>query len=119
MDVSMMTGIASQQAKNASATAQTDALKNKALNIKDNPTEEELKSTLKDFESYFVEQVLKEVKKTFTEFNGESGDNGMNQYRDLYMDKCIEMVADDITEDVGKNLTQQLYEQMKRNYNLD
>ena len=46
-------------------------------------------------------------------------DGIMSQYKDLYMDKCIELVADKLVDDIGENLTQQLYEQMKRNYNIE
>ena len=34
------------------------------------------------------------------------------------MDKAIEMVADEMVEQIGGNYTQQLYEAMKRNYNI-
>jgi flagellar protein FlgJ len=35
------------------------------------------------------------------------------------MDTAIEQVADTIVDQVGENYTQQLYEQMKRNYNIE
>ena len=34
------------------------------------------------------------------------------------MDKTMEQMADVIVDEVGENLTQQLYEQMRRNYNI-
>ena len=37
----------------------------------------------------------------------------------MYMDQVIETVADQLVDEVGENFTQQLYEQMKRNYNID
>ena len=73
------------------------------------------KGVIKDFESYFVEQMLKQVKDTFT--SGDE-DSTMSQYKDLYMDQAIEMVADEVVDQVGENLTQQLYEQMRRNLNI-
>ena len=73
------------------------------------------KGVIKDFESYFVEQMLKQVKDTFT---SEDEDSTMSQYKDLYMDQAIEMVADEVVDQVGENLTQQLYEQMRRNLNI-
>ena len=77
---------------------------------------EELKGVIKDFESYFVEQILKEVKDTFTSDDDE--DSTMSQYKDMYMDQAIELVADEVVDQVGENYTQQLYEQMKRNLNM-
>ena len=39
--------------------------------------------------------------------------------KDYYMDNVIELVADQVVDEVGTNFTQQLYEQMKRNYNIE
>ncbi len=98
--------------------AKADALTGALGNISENPTEEELKGVLKDFESYFVEQILKKMKETFTE-EDEEGDSVMSQYKDIHMDAAYQMVAEQLVDDIGENYTQQLYEQMKRNYNLD
>ena len=49
----------------------------------------------------------------------EESDSTMSQYEDLYMDKAIELVADEIVEQVGSSYTQELYEAMKRNYNIE
>ena len=38
---------------------------------------------------------------------------------DFHMDSTIELVADEIVDQVGENYTQQLYEQMKRNYGIE
>ena len=84
-------------------------------NISSNSSEDELKSVIKDFESYFVEQMLKEVKDTFT---SDDEDSTMSQYKDMYMDQAIELVADEVVDQIGENYTQQLYEQMKRNLNM-
>lgn len=35
------------------------------------------------------------------------------------MDSTIELMADEIVDQVGENYTQQLYEQMKRNYGIE
>ena len=42
----------------------------------------------------------------------------MSQYKDMFMDSVIEQMSDTIVEKSGENITQQLYEQMKRNYNI-
>ena len=36
----------------------------------------------------------------------------------MFMDTVIEQMSDTIVEKSGENITQQLYEQMKRNYNI-
>ena len=38
---------------------------------------------------------------------------------DYTMDFAVEKVADELIDQVGGNFTQSLYEQMKRNYNID
>lgn len=42
----------------------------------------------------------------------------MSQYKDMFMDTVLEQMSDTIVEKSGENITQQLYEQMKRNYNI-
>ena len=94
---------------------QRRAMRYRILSRSSDASEDELKGVIKDFESYFVEQMLKQVKDTFT---SEDEDSTMSQYKDLYMDQAIEMVADEVVDQVGENLTQQLYEQMRRNLNI-
>ena len=110
MDISAVSTLANSN--NTSAVA--DKLKN---NVKNLSTEDELKSTLKDFESYFVEQVIKEMKDSMT-LKSDDEDSSMSQYKDMFMDTVIEQMSDTIVEKSGENITQQLYEQMKRNYNI-
>ena len=71
---------------------------------------------LKDFESYFLEQIIKKMKDTFTDEDEES--SVASQYTDTFMDYAIEEVADILLDEVGGSMTQQLFEQMKRNYNI-
>ena len=104
------------QSTNAESTQRTDSLKNSVSNLSSTSTEEELKEVLKDFESYFIEQMIKEMKETFTHEEEESG--SMSQYSDMFMDTAIEEIADIMLEEVGDGITQQLFEQMKRNYNI-
>ena len=104
-------------AKTGASAASANSLQNSLKNISADSTEDELKGVIKDFESYFVEQVIKQMKDTFT--SDEDEDQTMSQYKDLYMGKAIEMVADEIVEQSGETLTQQLYEQMRRNIGLE
>ena len=96
---------------NANKSAeQSNSLQSSLKNIS---SEEQLKGVIKDFESYFVEQVIKQMKDTFT--SDDDGDSTMSQYKDLYMDQAIETVADEMVDQIGESYTQTLYEQMKRN----
>ena len=71
---------------------QSNSLQSSLKNISSDSSEEQLKGVIKDFESYFVEQVIKQMKDTFTSDDDE--DSTMSQYKDLYMDQAIETVAD-------------------------
>ena len=60
--------------------------------------------------------MIKKMKETFTDDDEES--SVASQYTDTFMDYAIEEVADQLVDDIGGNMTQQLFEQMKRNYNI-
>lgn len=120
MDVSGIASMLGQtgatSAANNASTAKTDSLKNSVHGLSSNSSDEELMEVLKDFESYFVEQMIKQMKETFTDDDKES--SVASQYTDTFMDYAIEDIADILLDEVGGNMTQQLFEQMKRNYNI-
>ena len=117
MDVSGISSMLNQTtATNNAESSKTDSLKNSVNGLSSNSTDEELMGVLKDFESYFIEQILKEMKETFTDKDKES--SVASQYTDTFMDYAIEDVADLLVDEIGGNMTQQLFEQMKRNYNI-
>ena len=116
-------------------TKKTDSLENK-LNSSDlsSATDDELMSVCKDFESYFVEQMLKSMDKMskidsddddnrslFSSMAGITGtsDSGMSTLSSYFGGEMLSQLADSITESnggKGLGLAQTLYEQMKRNY---
>ncbi len=95
-----------------------NSLKNSADSLSSESTEEELMQVCKDFTSYFVEEVLKEVKENMTS-EDEDEDSSLKTLTDFHMDGTIELIADQVTEQVGGSFAQQLFEQMKRNYNIE
>ena len=118
-------------------TKKTDSLENK-LNSSDlsSATDDELMSVCKDFESYFVEQMLKSMEKMskidsddddnsslFSSMAGITGtsDSGMSTLSSYFGGEMLSQLADSITESnggKGLGLAQTLYEQMKRNYSV-
>lgn len=120
MDVNGITSMLNQtgmtNATTGANTAKANSIKNSANGLSSNSTDEELMEVLKDFESYFVEQMIKQMKETFTDDEDES--SVASQYTDTFMDYAIEDIADMLLEEVGGSMTQQLFEQMKRNYNI-
>ena len=100
-------------------------------------SDDELMSVCKDFESYFVEQMLKSMEKmakidsdddsSTSLFNsmasiGVESDSAMSKLGSYFGDDMIKNYAELFTEsDNGKGLgiAQTLYQQMKRNYTVD
>lgn len=101
-----------------------------------NASDDELMSVCKDFESYFVEQVLKSMQKMakidsddedsnlFTSMAGIGGteDSSLSTLGSYFGDEMISSYAKLMTDSdssSGLGLAQTLYEQMKRNYSTD
>lgn len=79
----------------------------------DNSTDEELMEACKQFEAYFVEQVLKEAEKTIPE-SSILKDNSTSTLVDFFKDSARQEIAENIQKQNGIGLAQQMYEQMKR-----
>jgi len=96
-------------------------------------SDDELMSVCKDFESYFLEQVLKSMEKMakvdsddedsnlFTSMAGIGGteDTSLNTLGSYFGDEMVSSYAKLMTnsnQGEGLGIAQKLYEQMKRNY---
>ena len=104
--------------KNNTAANSASALQKAASGLSSETTEEELLEVCKDFTSYFVEEVSKEVKENMT-MQDEEEDSSLKTLTDFHMDSTIELIADGVVDQVGGSFTQQLFEQMKRNYGME
>ena len=69
----------------------------------------------KEFESYLLEQVFKEMTKTVSFVDKDDTNSALVEY---FGDSVIQEISKQSTESQGLGIAQQLYEQMKRNYNL-
>ncbi len=91
-------------------STKNDALEKSLSNLDiKGSSDEEIMEACKSFETYFVEQVFKEMKKTVH----SSDDEG--EYMKYFGDMLNEEYAKNITESGGMGLAQTLYESMKRN----
>jgi flagellar protein FlgJ len=118
MDISGLSGYYSDLYSNAAAAGQSDKLKSEIAGTDyAGATDEELMDACKQFESYFLEQMFKEMVKTIPSEEENSGST--SSMMDYYKDQMIQTIATDSTEQNGLGLAQMLYEQMKRNYGLD
>ena len=99
-------------------------------------SDDELMSVCKDFESYFVEQVLKSMEKMakidsddedsnlFSSMAGIGGteDTSLNTLGSYFRDEMVSSYAKLMTDSnhgKGLGIAQTLYEQMKRNYSTE
>lgn len=103
-----------QTAQNANNSASAGAVNQSISGINENSSEEEMKQAIKDFESYFVEQILKNVQESLK----SDEDSSNAQLTEFFMGQVGEKLADQIVDQVGNRMTQTLYEQMCRNYSI-
>lgn len=102
------------------ASAKTGEALKKTLNgtAKGNgATEEELMGACKQFEAYFLEQVFKSMMKPVDALKEANGFKS-NSLVDYFQDTAIQDIAGSSTEKQGLGLAQELFENMKRNYNI-
>lgn len=85
-------------------------LENKLKNI--SASDKELMDACKSFESYMIEQVFKEMKKTV---KSEDDDNDYMKY---FSDILYEEYAGKATENQEIGIAKMLFESMKRNNNI-
>lgn len=98
------------QTSGVSSSTSAKALENTLQNADlDQASDEELMDVCKSFESYFVEQVLKEAKNMVKSEDEES------QYLQYFGDTLVQEYADMITDQGDLGIAQTLYDSMKRN----
>lgn len=95
-----------------------DKLANASKKDYSNSSDEELMEVCKDFESYFVEQVLKQAMSTFTS-DEETSSGAMSTLQSYNKENLIKEYAEKITENQDMGLAKTLFEQMKRNYSSE
>ena len=99
-----------QSMQNASQ-AKTEKLSFSLGNIeKGTATDEELMEACKEFETYLVEQVIKNTKSAMLDDEDSQG-----EYMKMFGDTLNQSYAEMITETADLGIAQMLYESMKRN----
>ena len=99
-----------QSLQNASQ-AKTEKLSSSLSNIEQGTaTDEELMAACKEFETYLVEQVIKNTKSAMLDDEDSQG-----EYMKMFGDRLNQSYAEMITETADLGIAQMLYESMKRN----
>ena len=117
IDLSGLSDVYTDYMNTTASNAVSEKLKSVAKADYSNATDEELMGVCKQFESYFLEQVFKEMKKTIPD-GGMMKDSSTSNLVDFFSDNTLQEIASQSTEKNGLGLAQMLYEQMKRNYDL-
>lgn len=104
------------QTGNTAANSRANALQDKAGSNLSTASDEELMNVCKEFEAYFVEQVMKEMEKTIPK--NEEEDASTSQLTDYFKEEMMKTLAEDICDQQNLGLARQMFEQMKRNYSL-
>ncbi len=119
IDTSYLTTLSEQAVSNANSRKIKDTLSGLSKSAAtggskvDTAEDEKLLDACKQFESYFVEQMYKEMLKTVPTDELENGSNKM--LVDYYKENLVKEYASKTTEQESLGLAQMLYEQMKRN----
>lgn len=117
MDISGLNSMYTDYLTNQANSSKTDALKDKLNTDYSKATDDELMEACKQFEAYFVEQVFKGMQKTIPE--SEFSSSSTSTLVDYFKDNMIQELAAQSTETNSIGLAQTMYEQMKRNYQVD
>ena len=108
LDISSMYNSYSSQLSSASA----DSLEKTLSNTSSSSDDEELMDVCKDFESYFVQKIIEEAKKTL------DNEDEKGEKMKYFTDTLNQEYANIITDNGGIGLAQQLYDSLKGTYNI-
>ncbi len=114
LNATALTEYAMQESKNASASL----LKSKIANTSSASTDDELWEACKSFESYFLEQMFKEMQKSVDALKPEESDNSTSTLVDYFKDQTLQEVCSTSVETQSNGFAQMLYENLKRNYSI-
>ena len=113
-----MDGVSSylnSQAVNGRNAEAANKVSNSISSVNANSSDEELTEAVESFESYMLEQVIKQVKKSV---KSEDENSSTSQMTEFYMDSTIQNLASTMVKEYGGNFTKDLVAQMKRNYGI-
>ncbi len=111
---SALTEYAMQESKNAS----TAALQKKLESTSEHSSDDELWAACKGFESYFLEQVFKEMQKSVDALKPESQDRSTSTLVDYFKDQTLQEVCATSVDKQSNGFAQMLYENLRRTYDI-
>lgn len=113
-----VTAYLDQIRENQSSSEKAQSVSDSLTGLSSTSSREDLEKAAKTFESYFVEQIIKEQKKINDALSSEEKDSTISQYTDLYMDSTIQDLSDTIVDQYGGTFTDTMVDQMMANYGI-
>ena len=100
--------------KDSASSSKSGDITGKLKDGLEGKSDEELMDACKEFESYFIEQIFKNMKSAMVP-SSESSDGATSMLKDYYEDELMSQYASQAAGQSQNGLAQMLYEQMKRN----
>ncbi|SEA08858.1 flagellar protein FlgJ [Pseudobutyrivibrio sp. ACV-2] len=116
MDITGMNQYLQTQYTNQGRASAADATTRSIGGISKNSSREDITKAVKNFETFMMEKVIKEMKETMT--MEEKNNDSMSMYKDLYLDQSITQIASQMVDQIGGDLTDDLVDQIMRNYGI-
>ncbi len=116
LSASAISEYAMQESKNASSIALQKKLENTAKS--QHASDDELWQACKSFESYFLEQVFKEMQKSVDALKPESQDRSTSTLVDYFKDQTLQEVCATSVDKQSNGFAQMLYENLRRTYDI-
>ena len=114
LSASAISEYAMQESKNASAAA----LQKKLENTTSKASDDELWQACKGFESYFMEQIYKEMQKSVDALKSDDHDKSTQTLVDYFKNQTLQEICSDSVETQSNGFAQMLYENLKRTYDI-
>ena len=117
--ISGITDYYSLQTENSKAAENAEKVTGKVGGLSKDSSREEVKEAVRSFESYFLEQVIKQQKESVKAFSDdEDKDLYASQIEDMYSDRAIQQIAESMVKQNFEGITDKFTDQIMRNYGI-
>ena len=118
--ISGLTDYYSLQSENTKAAENAEKVTGKVGGISKDSSREEVKEAVRSFESYFLEQVIKQQKESVKAFSdNDDKDLYASQIEDMYSDRAIQQIAESMVKQNFEGVTDKFTDQIMRNYGIE
>ena len=110
----------SLQSENSKAAENAGKVTGKVGGISKDSSREEVEEAVRSFESYFLEQVIKQQKESVKAFSDdEEKDIYASQIEDMYSEQAVQKIAESMVKHNFQGMTDKFTDQIMRNYGIE